>query len=156
MTPRGLQLEHPASGGVRVLLRLSARSRALLLLPRLALIASAVAGMVLAWRSRVYVAFWVFGLPLVRWLFGQGQLSLLIGERALEPGGTRLFRPPLSLPRSQIQAIEIGRGGPFQLFQRAIVVRTKAGQATRLLVGVSPAQAKFVNDGLQRWLVDEN
>ena len=115
---RWLPHEHLAHV-VRVLIRVSARNRVLLLLPRLALLVSAVALLVLAWRSRVYVAFWVFGLPLARWLFGQGQLSLLIAERTLEPKGTRLFRAPLGLQRAQIQAAEIGKGGPLQLFQRA-------------------------------------
>jgi hypothetical protein len=152
--PAGLRLERPASGGVRVELRLSPLSRALAALPRLLLVGSVVFTLLEAWRHRVFIFFWFLGLPLLSWLRGPARLSLLIGERQLEIEGTRRFGRGFVLPRSQIESIEIGRGGLFRLYQRALLVKLLDGGRATLLVGISTLQAQFVNGGLQRWLAD--
>jgi len=56
------------------------------------------------------------------------------------------------LPLSQIDRIEIGRCGVFQLYQRALFVTLVDGRTMPLFVGVSAVQAEFMNGGLQRWL----
>jgi hypothetical protein len=150
--PAGLRLERPAAGGVRIELRLAAWNRALSALPRLFLVGGVVFTLLQAWRHHVFVFFWFLGLPFLAWLRGPARRSLLIGERQLELEGTRRIGRAFVLPRSQIQRIEIGRGGVFQLYQRALFVTLVDGRSAPLLVGISAVQAEFVNGGLQRWL----
>lgn len=153
--PAGLRLERPAAGGVRIELRLNALSRALSALPRLVLVGGVVFTLLQAWRHHVFIAFWFLGLPFLAWLRGPARRSLLLGERGLEVEGTGRFGRSFVLPRSQIARIAIGRGGIFQLYQRALFVTLNDGRAATLLVGLSAVQAEFVNGGLQRWLVGE-
>jgi hypothetical protein len=153
--PPGVQLEYQPDGGVRVHVRIATGRRLLLLLPRML---SALAALVLlyeAWRRRVFVFFWFFGLPFVRWLRGRNRSSVLIGERALEIEGARWFGATVVLPRMAITRIEIARAGPMQSFQVALYAHTKEARPERLFVGLSPAQAEYVNTGLQRWLAGE-
>jgi hypothetical protein len=153
--PLGVQLEYQPDGGVRIRVRIATGRRVLLLLPR---VLSSLAALVLlleAWRRRVFVFFWFFGLPFVRWLRGPRQSSVLIAERALEIEGARWFGATVVLPRMAITRIEIGRAGPMQLFQVALYAHTKEARPERLFVGLSPAQAEYVNSGLQRWLAGE-
>jgi hypothetical protein len=150
--PAGLRLERPAAGGVRIELRLNAMSRVLAALPRLVLVGGVVFTLLQAWRHHVFIAFWVLGLPVLAWLRGPAQRSLLIGERTLEIEGPRRFGRSFVLPRSQIERIEIARGGAYQLYQRALFVTLVDGRSAPLLVGISAVQAEFVNGGLQRWL----
>ncbi|MEI9953007.1 MAG: hypothetical protein WDO74_29525 [Pseudomonadota bacterium] len=150
--PQGLRLERPAAGGVRIELRLNALNRALSALPRLVLVGGVVFTLLQAWRHHVFIAFWFLGLPFLAWLRGPVRRSVLIGERALEIEGTGRFRRSFVLPRSQIERIEIGRGGVYQLYQRALFVTLSDGRTAPLMVGISAVQAEFVNGGLQRWL----
>ncbi len=150
--PVGLRLERPASGGVRLELRLTAASRALAVLPRLALVGGLVFTLLQAWQHHVFIAFWFLGLPFLAWLRGPVRRSVLIGERTLELEGTRRFGGSFVLSRAQIERIEIGRGGFYQLYQRALLVTLVDGRRALLLVGISAVQADFVNGGLQRWL----
>ena len=155
-TPPGVQLEHPRAGGVRVRVTIAAGDRVLLALPRALLALGIVTLLVEAWRHRVFIGFWFFGLSFLPWLFGPAQRSLLIGERELEIEGTSRFSSPVRVPRSSIARIEVGRGAPFQLFRRALTVYTADGQRTRLLVGLSQEQAEFLAAGLCRWLAGED
>jgi hypothetical protein len=150
--PSGVQLENQPDGGVRIRVRLGAGRRALLLLPRLLSLLAALVLLLEAWRRRVFVFFWFFGLPFVRWLRAPSQSSVLIGERALEIEGARWFGATVVLPRMVITRIAIGRAGPMQSFQVALYAYTKETRPERLFVGLSPAQAEFLNTGLQRWL----
>lgn len=150
--PAGLRLERPVSGGVRLELRLSPVNRALSALPRLLLVGGVVFTLVEAWRHHVFIAFWFLGLPFLAWLRGPAQRSVLIAERQLEIEGTRRFGRSFVLPRAQIERIEVGRVGVYQLYQRALIVTLTDGRAAALFVGISAVQARFVNDGLQRWL----
>lgn len=150
--PPGLRLERPESGGVRLELRLSPINRALSALPRLLLVGGVVFTLVEAWRHHVFIAFWFLGLPFLAWLRGPAQRAVLIGERQLEVEGTRRFGRSFVLPRAQIARIEVGRGGAYQLYQRALIVTLTDGRAAALFVGISAAQAEFVNNGLRRWL----
>jgi len=150
--PAGLRLERPASGGVRLELRLSPMSRALAAFPRLLLVGCLVFTLLEAWRHHVFIVFWFLGLPFLAWMRGPAQRSVLIGERQLEIEGTRRFGRSFVLPRSQIERIEIGRGGVYQLYQRALFVTLVDGRSAPIFVGISALQAEFVNDGLQRWL----
>lgn len=150
--PAGLRLERPASGGVRIELRLNAVSRALSALPRLVLVGGVVFTLLQAWRHHVFIAFWFLGLPFLAWLRGPARRSVLIGERQLEVEGTGRLARAFLLPRAQIQRIEIGRGGVYQLYQRALFVTLVDGRTAALFVGISSVQAQFVNEGLQRWL----
>jgi len=150
--PAGLRLERPASGGVRLELRLSPVNRALSALPRLLSVGGIVFTLVEAWRHHVFIAFWFLGLPFLAWLRGPAQRSVLLEERQLEVEGTRRFGRGFVLPRSQIARIDVGRGGAYQLNQRALIVTLIDGQKAALFVGISAVQAEFVNDGLQRWL----
>ena len=152
--PVGLRLERPESGGVRIELQLSAVSRVLMALPRLVLVGGVVFTLTQAFRHHVFIAFWILGLPFLAWLRGPARRSLLLGERTLEVEGTRRLGRSFVLPRSQIERFEIGRGGVFQLYQRALFVTLVDGRTAPLLVGISAVQADFVNGGLQRWLVD--
>ena len=150
--PAGLRLERPASGGVRVELRLTPVSRALWALPRLMLVGSVVCAVLEAWRHHVFVFFWLLGLPLLSWLRGPAQRSLSIGEDQLELEGAGQFGRSIELRRSQIEGIQIGRGGLYRLYQRALLIRLVGGGSALTLVGISAQQAEFVNSGLQRWL----
>ena len=105
-----------------------------------------------AWRHHVFIAFWFLGLPFLAWLRGPARRSVLIGERQLEVEGTGRLARAFLLPRAQIQRIEIGRGGVYQLYQRALFVTLVDGRTAALFVGISSVQAQFVNEGLQRWL----
>jgi len=154
--PAGIQLEHPASGGVRVRLQLGAGNRALLAVPRLALLAAAVGVLLQAWRHHVYIGFWLFGVPFLPWVLGSGVSTLLIGERALEVEARHSFGRTLTLPRSRISRIEVNRAGLLHSMQRALYVHTTEGQTARLLVGLNAAQAEFVHEGLQRWLASDD
>jgi len=154
--PAGLRLERPESGGVRVELRLSPVSRALATLPRLVLAGSVLFTLLQAWRHQVFIFFWFLGLPLLAWLRGPARRSLLIGERQLELEGVRRFGRSVVLPRARIERIEIGRGGPLQLYQRALLLKQVDGGTEATLLGISPLQAQFVHGGLQRWLSDGN
>jgi hypothetical protein len=153
--PRGLRLERPESGGVRIELRLTARSRALAVLPRLLLLVAVVFTVLQAWRHHVFVFFWFLGLPFLAWLRGPSQRSLLIGERQLEVESTGRIRSSFVLPRYQIERVEIGRAGLLQAYQRALVVTCVDGRSARILPGVSAVQAEFVKAGLQRWLAGD-
>jgi hypothetical protein len=153
--PPGVQLEYQADGGVRIRVRLSVGRRALLLLPRLVSLLAALVLLLEAWRRRVFVFFWFFGLPFVRWLRSPSQSSALIGERALEIEGARWFGATVVLPRMAITHIVIGRAGPMQSFQVALYAHTKEARPERLFVGLSQAQAEFLNTGLQRWLAGQ-
>ncbi|HET7544953.1 MAG TPA: hypothetical protein VFK05_34040, partial [Polyangiaceae bacterium] len=120
--------------------------------PRLALATGMLLALLEAWRHQVFIFFWFLGLPLLSWLRGPAQRSLVIGEARLELEGARRFGRSLVLPRARIERIEIGRSGPYQLFQRALLIRQVGGGTEATLVGISPLQAQFVNGGLQRWL----
>ena len=150
--PAGLRLERPEAGGVRIELRLNAVSRALSALPRLLFVGGVVFTLLQAWRHHVFIAFWFLGLPFLAWLRGPVRRSVLLGERQLEVEGSRRMGRAFLLPRSQIERIEIGRGGVFQLYQRALFVTLSDGRSAPLFVGISAVQAEFVNSGLQRWL----
>ena len=150
--PPGVELEQLGSGDERVQVRFPPGNRALVALPRIVLFVSGVFALAQAWRHHVFIAFWLFGLPFLRWLGGPVRGSLLNGRNQLELEGARSFGGTLVLPRARIAAIELGRGSLFQLFQRALYVRTVDERRARLLVGMSAAQAEFLNGGLQRWL----
>jgi len=150
--PAGLRLERPATGGVRLELRLSPMNRALSALPRLLFVGTVVFTLLQAWRHHVFIAFWLFGLPFLAWLRGPARRSVLIGERGLEVEGSGRFGGRFVLPRLQIERIEIGRGGLLQLYQRALFVSLVGGGRAPIFSGISAVQAEFVNDGLQRWL----
>lgn len=150
--PAGLRLERPASGGVRIELRLNATSRALSALPRLLFVGGVLFTLLRAWEHHVFIAFWFLGLPFLAWLRGPARRAVLLGERTLEVEGPRRLGRSYVLPRSQIRRIEIGRGGVYQLYQRALFVTLDDGRTAPILVGISAVQAAFVNDGLQRWL----
>jgi hypothetical protein len=152
--PRGIELERLATGEERLQIRYGAGKRALVALPRIVLFVSGVFALAQAFRHHVFIAFWIFGLPFLRWLAGPVRSSLLIGRNQLEFQGARLFGGSLVLPRARITRIEVLRGNAFQSFQRAIQVRTSDEQRLSLLVGLSADQAEFVNGGLQRWLTE--
>jgi hypothetical protein len=154
--PEGLRLERPASGGVRLVLRLSPLNRALSALPRLVLVGGVVFTLLQAWRHHVFIVFWFLGLPFLAWLRGPGQRALLLGERQLEVEGTRRLGRSFLIPRSQIERIEVGRGGVYQLYQRALFVTLVDGRTAPIFVGISAVQAEFVNGGLQRWLAGDD
>jgi len=149
--PAGLRLERPAAGGIRLELRLNALSRALMALPRLVFVGGVLFTLLQAWQHHVFIAFWLLGLPFLAWLRGPELRSVLLGERTLEVEGPRFGRS-FVLPRASIQRIEIGRGGVFQLYQRALFVTLRDGRTAPIFVGISAVQAEFVNGGLQRWL----
>jgi hypothetical protein len=153
--PPGVQLEYQPDGGVRVRVRITPGRRLLLLVPRMLSSLAALVILYEAWRRRVFVFFWFFGLPFVRWLRGRSQSSVLIGERTLEIEGARWFGATVILPRMAITRIEIARAGPMQSFQMALYAHTKEARPERLFVGLSPSQAEYVNTGLQRWLAGE-
>jgi hypothetical protein len=153
--PSGVQLDYQPDGAVRVRVHVTAGRRVLMLLPRMLTTLAALLLLYEAWRRRVFVFFWFFGLPFVRWLRGRSQSSVLIAERALEIEGARWFGATVVLPRIAITRIEIGRAGPMQAFQVALYAYSNEARPERLFVGLSPAQAEYVNTGLQRWLAGE-
>jgi hypothetical protein len=155
VVPEGVQLEYLPDGGVRVRVQISAGRRVLLALPRFLSVLAAAVLLAQAWRHHVFVVFWFFGLPFVRWLRGPGPSSVLIGERALEVLGARWLGGAVVLPRLSIRQVVLRRAGPMQLFQTALYAELEAQRPERLFVGLSRAQAEFVNAGLQRWLAGE-
>jgi hypothetical protein len=153
--PPGVELEYPPATIVRIRVRISARARVLIALPRILLLAVSVALILESWKHHLFIAFWFFGLPFLRWLRGARQTSLLVRERELElESGSWLGRAVI-LPRVDVASIEIGRAGFTRLYQRALVVRLKDRRLGSLFVGLSAAQAEFVNGGLQRWLAGD-
>lgn len=127
--------------------------RVILAAPRVLFVLLALLLMLEALRHRVFVVFWIFGLPFLRWLRGPGPSSLLIGERELVVSGARAWGGPLLLPRSQITAVALGRAGALSLFQPALIVRDQNGRERAICVGIRRDQAEFVSRGLQRWLL---
>ncbi len=153
--PPGVLLEYPASGGIQVRVQIPLGSRLLMRLPRALLLGCVMAVLIQAWRHRMFIVFWFFGVPFLRWLRGPGQSSLLIADRSLEVAGASWFGGTRSLPRFGIESVRIGRAGALRMFQRALIVRDKDQHQTLLLVGASQEQAEFLNSGLQRWLAGE-
>ena len=153
--PPGVILEHPPSTIVRIQVRVSARAQALMALPRIALLASALVLVFEAWRHHLFIVFWFIGLPFLRWLRGARQTALVVRERELELESQRWFGGPLILPRNAVASVEIGRAGFTRLYRRALVVRLKDGRVGWLFVGLSAVQAEFGNGGLQRWLAGD-
>ncbi len=153
--PIGVELDYPLSGGVRVRVSIPLIRRLLLTLPRVLLVLGVVTVVIESWRHHLFVAFWFFGLPFLRWLRGPKQRSLSIGERSLDVEGANWFGGTRSLPRAGIERISFGRAGLLQLFQSALLIEDKDAQITPLFVGLSPAQAEFLNAGLQRWLTED-
>ena len=133
---------------------MNAASRALAALPRLLFVGGVLFTLLQAWQHHVFIAFWFLGLPFLAWLRGPARRAVLLGERTLEVEGPRRLGRSYALPRSQIERIEIGRGGVYQLYQRALFVTLKDGRTAPILVGISAVQAEFVNGGLQRWLAE--
>ncbi len=150
--PPGLELERLATGEERVRVHYTFGRRLLLALPRIGLFVFVIFALAQAWRHHVFVAFWLFGLPFLRWLSGPARGSLLIAPNRLELEDARLFGGSLVLPRANIAQIGVARGNAWRFFQRSIQVRTVDERSARLLVGLSAAQAEFVNRGLLRWL----
>jgi len=128
------------------------KNRALLGLPRVVLLLTAVALIVTAFRQRVFVLLWIFGWPFLRVLYGGVERTLLIRERSIELERARWLGGPLSLPRSGIRRVESTRASWLQLFLPALVAHMKDGTTQQLLVGVSADQREFVRRGLEQWL----
>jgi hypothetical protein len=146
-------LEYPPSAIVRIRVRVPAGAQLLVALPRLVLFAAALALVVASWKHHVFLAFWLFGLPFLRWLRGgRRQTALLVRERDLELDSGQWLGGPMTLPRALVAKIEIGQAGIARMKQRAIVVRLADNRVGHLFVGLSAEQAAFVNGGLQRWL----
>jgi hypothetical protein len=151
--PPGVLLEYPPNSVVRIQVRISAGAQALIAVPRLILFAAALGLVVLSWKHHVFLAFWLFGLPFMRWLRGgRRQSSILVRQRELELQSGHWLGGPLVLQRNEVASIGVGRAGFTQLRQRALVVRLKDQRSGSLFVGLSGEQAEFVNGGLQRWL----
>ena len=151
--PTGVLLEYPPFSVVRIQVRVAAGAQLLVALPRLALFAAGIALVVLSWKHHVFLAFWLFGWPLLRWLRGgRRQTAILVRERELELESGHWLGGPVTLGRAEVSSIEIGRAGFTRLNQRAIVLRLKDNRVGHLFVGLSAEQAEFVNRGLQRWL----
>jgi hypothetical protein len=151
--PPGVLLEYPPNSVVRIQVRISAAAQAVVAVPRLLLFAAALALVVLSWKHHVFLAFWLFGLPFLRWLRGgPRQSSVLVRERELELQSGHWLGGPLILSRHDVASIAVGRAGFTRLRQRALVVQLRDGRSGSLFVGLSAAQAEFVNGGLQRWL----
>jgi hypothetical protein len=153
--PPGVLLEYPAGGGIRVQVQIPLAARLLLRIPRALLLGCVVAVLIQAWRHRLFIVFWFFGVPFLRWLRGPGQTAILIGDRALEVFGASWFGGTRSLPRFGIESVSMGHAGALHLFQRALIVRDKDQQRTQLFIGASQEQAAFVLSGLQRWVAGE-
>jgi hypothetical protein len=151
--PSGVLLEYPPAAVVRIQVRVSAGAQLLVALPRLVLFAAGIALIVLSWKHHVFLAFWLFGLPFLRWLRGgRRQTAILVRERELVLESGHWLGGPMTLPRAEVASIEIGRAGFTRLRQRAIVLRLKDQRVGHLFVGLSAEQAEFVNGGLQRWM----
>jgi hypothetical protein len=151
--PRGVLLDYPPEAVVQIRVKISASARALVALPRLLLLLGSIALLAVAYQHHIFVVFWFFGLPFVRWLRGQGRSSLLVREQELALSTGRWFGGPLLLPRALVKSIEIGQAGITLGYQRALVLRLTDQRELRLFVGLSAEQASFVHGGLQRWLV---
>ena len=146
-------LEYPPQTIVRIQVRVPFGAQLLVALPRLVLFAAALALVVLSWKHHVFLAFWLFGLPFLRWLRGgRRQTALLVRERELELETGHWLGGPVILPRAEVASIDVGRAGFTRSNQRALVLRLKDKRVGFLFVGLSAAQAEFVNGGLQRWL----
>ena len=102
--PPGLELERLGPSEERVRVRYTLGNRVLLALPRIVLFVSVLFALAQAWRHHVFIAFWLFGLPFLRWLSGPARGSLLIGPNRLELEGAcsaaRSCCPARALPRS--------------------------------------------------------
>ena len=154
--PAGVTLEYPPGAIVRIRVRISLAAQALVALPRLVLFALSLVLVVLSWKHHVFLAFWLFGLPFLRWLRGGSrQTSLLVRERELEVESGNWLGGALTLPRTSVAGIAIGRAGVTRLYRRALVVRLEDQRVGWLFVGLSAEQAEFVNGGLQRWLATD-
>jgi len=153
--PPGVQLEYPAAGGIRVQVQIPLRARLLLRVPRALLLGCVMTVLIEAWRHRLFIVFWFFGVPFLRCQRGPGQSALLIADRSLEVEGATWFGGTRSLPRVGIESVSIGRAGALHLFQRALVVRDKDQRRTFLVIGATQEQAEFLHSGLQRWLAGE-
>jgi len=141
---------------VRILVQVPASAQLLVALPRLALTALTLALVVVSWQHHVYLVFWLFGLPFLRWLRGgQRQTSVVVRESELELESGQWLGRPLSWSRAAVAQIDVGRAGLTRLNQRAIVVRLKDRQIFPLFVGLSAEQAEFVLGGLRRWLASD-
>jgi len=151
--PVGVLLEYPPAAVVRIQVRVAAAAQLLVALPRLVLFAAGIALIVLSWKHHVFLAFWLFGLPFLRWLRGgRRQTAILVRERELVVESGHWLGGPVTLSRAEVASVEIGRAGFTRLQQRAIVLRLKDKRVGHLFVGLSAAQAEFVNGGLQRWM----
>jgi hypothetical protein len=151
--PAGVLLEYPPLAVVRIQVRVAAGAQLLVALPRLMLFGTGLALVVLSWRHHVFLVFWLFGLPLLRWLRGgRRQTAILVRERELELESGHWLGGPVTLGRAEVASIEIGRAGFTRLNQRSIVLRLKDNRVGHLFVGLSAEQAEFVNGGLQRWM----
>jgi hypothetical protein len=151
--PAGVRLEYPAGAIVRIIVRVPAGAQLLVALPRLVLTALTLALVVVSWQHHVYLVFWLFGLPFLRWLSGgQRQTAVLVRESELELESGQWLGRPLSWSRAAVAQIELGHAGATRLNQRAIVVRLKDRRTYQLFVGLSAEQAEFVLGGLRRWL----
>ena len=141
---------------MRILVQVPASAQLLVALPRLALTALTLALVVVSWQHHVYLVFWLFGLPFLRWLRGgQRQTSVVVRESELELESGQWLGRPLSWSRAAVAQIDVGRAGLTRLNQRAIVVRLKDRQIFPLFVGLSAEQAEFVLGGLRRWLASD-
>jgi hypothetical protein len=153
MPPRGVLLEYPPSAIVRILVRVPAGAQLLVALPRLVLFAAALVLVVLSWKHHVFLVFWLFGLPFLRWLRGgRRQTAIVVRERELELESAHWLGGPITITRPEVAGIEIGHAGFTRMRQRAVVVRLKDQRIGHFFVGLSAQQAEFVNGGLQRWL----
>ena len=153
--PPGVQLDYPTEGAVRVRVEIPISARLLLRVPRALLLACVVTVLIQAWRHRLFIVFFFFGMPFLRWLRGSVQTALVIGERSLEVEGATWFGGGRSIPRFGIASVSIGRAGALRMWQRALLVCDKDQQTIPLLVGLSQMQAEFVHSGLERWLAGE-
>ena len=141
---------------MRILVRVPASAQLLVALPRLVLTALTLALVVVSWQHHVYLVFWLFGLPFLRWLRGgQRQTAVVVREGELELESGQWLGGPLRWSQAAVAQIELGRAGPTRLNQRAIVVRLKDGRTYELFVGLTAEQADFVLGGLQRWLASD-
>jgi hypothetical protein len=150
--PAGVTLEYPPSAVVRIQVRVSAGAQLLVALPRLVLFAAGIALVVLSWQHHVFLVFWLFGLPFLRWLRGgRRQTAILVRERELVLESGHWLGGPVIVTRPEVAKIEIGRAGLTRMRQRALCVCLKDHRVGHLFVGLSAEQAEFVNGGLQRW-----
>jgi hypothetical protein len=154
--PAGVTLEYPPRAIVRISVRVPTRAQVLMALPRMALFAAALGLMVLSWRYHVFLFFWLFGLPFLRWLRGgPSESAIVVRERELELESGHWLGGPLVLQRNEVTKIEIGNGGLTRANQRALVLTLKDERNGAIFVGLSAEQAEFVLGGLQRWLAGD-